>query len=359
MSQTLHIFIIHTESLTQRAIRLHATVQTLRTLAQDAGYIVKPFFVLTPNVSDLTPSQDKYQGRINYDPTDIPELNSQRKILSLEILSNFEKHMKAWNNIAEISASAGLEDLFFVIEDDVCMLPVQNLNYTELLRIFAKPVQPEWDILFTGFSHTKSNDVMGMGIVNTREHLKVLPNKESYFIKPTVAKRMLGDFATTIKFAMRAQLSWYMHVHQDVMFCNTTKQVTLDGSKLGITPTTLHESNYLLYNAEFVSFANYLNMSSTNIQANIDKINKLYTAVEHIKNPYITHIYALVLHKGGFYDKLPLLMNTAIESLQGQQGLLNSRTEMLNHFIDLCKDLQPDLSMLNAKSKYRGMASAE
>jgi hypothetical protein len=357
---TLHIFIIHTESLTQRAVRLHGTIQTLRTLAQNAGYVVKPFFVLTPNPSDLAPKQDQYQGKINYDPTDIPELDGQRKVLSLEILSNFEKHLKAWTMISDtVTAPA---DLFLVVEDDICMLPVNNANYIELLKLLSAldtDTEVPWDLLFTGMASSAASATSGIGIEKTRDHMKLISNKSAYFIKPAMAKRMLSDLPTTIKFSMRGQLSWYMHLHQDAAFCNTTKPIMLDGSKLGLTPTTLHESNYLIYNAEFIEFVRYLNMSPTEIQVQIEKIKKLYASIEHLKSPYITHIYAMVLHKGGLYEKLPGLMNTAIETLQAQQGLLNSRTEMLNHFIDMCKDLQPDMSVLNAKSKYRGMASAE
>jgi hypothetical protein len=357
-SPTLHIFIVHTESLTQRAIRLHGTVQTLRTLAQDVGYTVKPFFVLNPTAADITAAQDSYQNRINYDPTGVTELDNQRKILSVEILSNIEKHVKAWSMIAD-TASASDKDLFLVIEDDVCMLPMNVKNYVELLKIFAGDTSvPVWDLLFTGIA-PQSRSVSEIGFENTRDQGNIITNKEAYFITPSTAKRLLSDFATVIKFSMRLQLSWYMHNHTDLRVYNTNKQVTLDGSKLGITPTTLHEANYLLYNAEFVHLTAFLNKTSSEIKAQIATINKIYSDIEHLKNPNIMHVYCLILHKGGFHEKLSEIMTTAIEALQNQQGLLNSRTEMLNNFIDMCKDLQPDLSLLKAKSKYLGMASAE
>jgi GR25 family glycosyltransferase involved in LPS biosynthesis len=356
MAGTFHIFIIHTESLTQRALRLHGTIQALRLRAQAAGYVVKPFFVLNPTSAEITSRQESYQSRINYDPIDVPELDHTRKMLTVEILSNMEKHAKAWNMITNMkNDTAG--DLYMVIEDDMVMLDMHLENFSSLLKLFKTEKNTQtWDILFTGLSspHDKT-----LEIEDTRKNTKVLMSKEAYFIQKPFAKRLEAECLTKIKYPLRQQLSWYMLTHIDAHFCNTTQQITVDGSKLGLTPTTLHESNYLISNAEFTQFVKYYSSTEEEIKKNMKEIHKLYDSIKHLASPYITHIYVLILHKAGIRDNLVPMMLSAIDGLHEQQGLLNSRTEMLNHFIDICKDVQTDLSLLNAKSKYLGMSSAE
>jgi hypothetical protein len=347
---TLHIFIIHSEGLTQRALKLHGTVQTIRLIAQHMGYVVKPFMMLTPTPDDIAKTQDSYQPRINYDPTGIVELDRTSKLISTEVLSNFEKHMKAWKLIESMNANSS--DVFMVLEDDIFLIPDNAPNLVELLH--HAHMQREWDLILMGVSPNGSN--APISLINTTDAFKVIPSKEAYLIQRASATKLLSEFATTIKFPFRQQLSWYAQTHRDFRLRNPSKQVTLDGSKLGLTPSTIHDTSILVYNAEYMQLYGYMNKTNAEIRNDIPFIRQVYNSVTALNSPYIMHIYATLLHKAGELTEVGALMTTALETLQQQQGLLNSRNEILNHYIDMCKDMQGDIqAIFSEKSKYNGL----
>ena len=353
---TLHIFIIHSEGLTQRAVRLHGIVQNMRLVAQQLGYEVRPYFVLTPSPSDISSKQEEYQSKLNYDPTGLKELDVTTKVLSVEILSNLEKHVKAWQMIDDTN-EGHKDDIFMVLEDDVFLLPGNVPNYVELLRLVQKQHfdnDVPWDLLLLGISRQDGTNTLTLQ--NTTEHFKLIPSKEAYLITRAAVATMLKDFTATIKFGMRGQLSWYALTHPSLRLRNPSKQVTLDGSKLGITPTTLHENTTLVYNAEYMQMLTYMSMTKEELVAALPTLGKIYASVSALNSPHIAHLYGVLLYKAGEMKEVSDIMDNAITLMKQQQGLLNSRTELLNNYIDMCKDLQIDLpSIFREKSKYSGI----
>lgn len=351
---TLHIFIIHSEGLTQRAIRLHGVIQNMRLAAQYAGFEVKPYFVLTPTAHDIGTDQATFQSKISYTPTGFADLDKTSKVVSLEILSNMQKHLKAWSMIADIKPSK--QDLFMVIEDDVFILPDNIPNYIELLTMAS--TSDAWDFIVMGTTHKNDeNDEAALHLQDTRELYSMIPCKEAYLITWETAKLMMGDFGTQIKFPMRGQLSLYMHTHPNVRFRNPSKQVTLDGSKLGLTPTTLHESNILVFNAEYMKLLAYMSNDPNELVKNIDDIRAIYHSIESLNSPDIMHLYGILLFRAGCIKDASNVLTSALECMQQQQGMLNSRTEIVNNFIDMCKDMQTDLpDLLSTTSKYLSLS---
>lgn len=347
---TLHIFIIHTECLTQRALRLHGVIQNIRVIAQQQGYEVRPFFVLSPSSNDIATKQDQYQSRLNYEPCGIADIDRTSKVLSVEILSNFEKHMKAWQLIAE-SDSDNAQDIYMIIEDDAFILPENIPNFGKLMNIVH---EDPWDMLLLGVAF--GNDKSEFCLQDTIKNFKLIPSKEAYLIKREAAQTMVKDFADSIKFSMRGQLSWYAATHPEFMLRNISHQVTLDGSKLGLTPSTIHESSVLIYNAEYMELLSYTVKSKEEITAAMPKINQLYDSVSQLKSPYISYIYSILLYKAGYLDQVGNVIMGALDMLTEQQGLLNSRNEILNTYIDMCRDMQTDLpDIFTLSSKYSGI----
>jgi hypothetical protein len=350
----LHIFIVHTEDLTQRAIRLHGVIQNMRLIAQNIGLEVKPYFVLTPATADISKDQDAYQKRINYDPTGIEEFDKLSKLVSMEILSNYDKHRKAWEMISE---NPEPKDMYMVVEDDVFLLPNNALNFAELLTT-AYNSRNEWDMILMGLSKTDPkihSPDSPMVLQNTRELFTVLPSKEAYLISPATARRMAAEFKTPIKFPMRIQLSWHIQKTSPTEFrvFNPSKQVTLDGSKLGLTPTTIHDHNVLMFNSEYMQLLEYMSKPHADVEKDSALITKIYESIASLNSPEIMQVYGILLFRAKRFKEAQSIMMESLENVQKQQGLLNSRSELLNNIIDMYKDMQTDIpELLKTKSKY-------
>lgn len=350
----LHIFIVHTEELTQRAVRLHGVIQNMRLIAQNIGLEVRPSFVLTPTTADISKDQDTYQKRINYDPTGVEEFDKLSKLVSVEILSNYDKHLKAWEMISE---NPQPNDIYMVVEDDVFLLPKNALNFAELLTM-AYNSRSEWDMILMGISKATPQELdreSPLKLQNTREMFTVLPSKEAYLISPATARRMASEFRTPIKFPMRIQLSWHIQKSSATEFrvFNPSKQVTLDGSKLGLAPTTLHDHNVLVFNSEYMQLLEYMSKPHDVVAKDCDIITKIYESVAGLHSPEIMQIYGILLFRAKRFKEAQSIMMEALGTVQKQQGLLNSRSELLNNIIDMYKDMQTDISeLLTTKSKY-------
>lgn len=352
----LHIFILHSEGLTQRAARLHGTFQNMRMAAQYLGFDVRPYFVLSPTPQDILNSQDDYQPKIAYDPTGILELDSTIKVVSVEILSNLQKHINTWKMISETApATAPDKDYYMVLEDDVFILPDSFPAYIEFLKLI-KTNSDDWDIIMMGIAHNHNTAPLPMSLHDTREQFKLLPSKEAYMITRETATQMYADFSDTdttkIKFPMRGQLSWYIQTHPDLRVRNPSKQVTLDGSKLGICPTSMHENNILVYNAEYMQMLEYMNKNNDAIKADINNIHTIFQAVKSLGSSDVLHLYGVLLYRAGMFDESYEVMNKALAQLKISEGLLNSRTELVNNFVDMCKSMQKDTEVPTLPSKY-------
>ena len=354
----LHIFIIHSEGLTQRATRLHGVVQNMRVAAQYLGFDVRPYFVLTPTAEDVGNNQAQYSPKISYDPTGIPELDNTIKVVSVEILSNFQKHINAWKMIGDAVAVGNDNDYYMVLEDDTFMLPDSFPAYVELLKLVQ--ISKDWDVIIMGIAHKSAgSDTSPLTLHDTSKLFKMLPTKDAYMITKETATRLYADFSDTdtskIKFPMRGQLSWYIQTHPDLRVRNPSKQVTIDGSKLGLTPTSLHESNILIFNAEYMQLLEYMNKNNEVIKADIEQIKVIFQAVDSLESSDVLHLYGILLFRAGLLEESYGIMSKALKMLKDKQGLVNSRTELVNNFIDMCKSMQTDIKetdILSTPSKY-------
>lgn len=333
----------------------------MRTLAQHVGYDVRPFFVLNPTPQDIASKHEEFDKRISYQPVSQQPFDKMSKMLSLEVLSNMERHVKAWTMICNIISNSP-KDLYLVVEDDALLVSENFANYVELLLLIAKSPPTDWDMIFMGVSHNdqeqqQNNQIRNqMYLQDTRKFFKVLPSKDAYFVNKKTALQLKEAFSKTIRFSLRIQLSYFLHNNETIKVFNPSKQVTIDGSKLNM-PTSIHEGNILIFNAEFMQLFEYISKNKDDITNNIDTIDKIYKSVEQFKNPDVMHLYGVLLFRAGRVKDATTVLTSALTVLQERQGLVNSRTEMLNNFIDMCKDMQYDLPdiMANGKSKYLGV----
>lgn len=345
---TLYMFVIHSQNLTHRAMRLHGTIQQLRTSAIAKGYEVRPILVLNHDASEINAKINDLQSLVTYDPVGDPDFDNQRQMLSVEVISNIEKHKDAWKRIYE-TESSNPGDLFMVMEDDSFILPEGINNFTELLENM-----PKWsyDILFTGISdpNNKPEDPMSpLPLFQTIR--RILPSKESYFVKQQTAKRML-DMMDKYRYPMRIQMSYILQ-KSDFRVVHPNKRIILDGTKLGIFPSSIHPTNVLSYNREYMDMFQYISKTNNEVEKDLSVIRGIYKTVQHLSNPDIMHLYGVLLFKAGKVMDAEEILVDAVQNMHQQQGLLNSRSDLMTNLINVYKHMQRDLpDLLASKSAY-------
>lgn len=352
---TLFIYVIHTENLTLRALRIHGLIQALRTLAMQCGYNVKPILILKPNPTELQPKLSELNEKVSYEPVGDELFDSLRQVLSLEMISNIEKHKEAWKRIYE-APSENPKDLFLVMEDDAMMVPDGLQGFHRILT-HEKTNTRMWDFLLLGVSDgsfTNTTDIYR----NLRDLIKIMPCKESYFVSQQTAKVML-DAWSKYRFPLRVQMSWFMHTNGNLRIMHPRCRCFLDGSKVGTTPSAIHPNNLLVFNREYMDLYTYLKKPNDEIARELPQILQAYKAIEHLQNPDIIHILGVLLFKAGKLKEAEKTLQQGIEEMKKQQGILNSRSDVLNNMVQLYEHLQEDLTDIFASpSKFNNPAIA-
>ena len=333
----LHIFAIHTQKLTQRGDVLHGVIQTIRTTASAVGYDTDVRLILKPDPEHIQADLAAYDKRVSYDKVGIEEFDRNINVLSLEHISNFEKQRAAWKHVMELPAT----DVFMIIEDDAFFLPEAGVQ--GLQDVLANTDHTAYDFL------TLSMSQPGAALHDFRESGKILPSKEAYFVSHRAA-RVLYEQSETIKMSMRYQMSYILHTNPSlrVMFPGT--RAFIEGSKLGVFPSTVHNSNVLIYNKEFMELWQFV---ASEAPPPAREIREIYKKVRHMRNPDMAHLYGVLLYKANELQEAQDVMLEAIEFMKEKQGLLSFRSELLMNTINIHEFTQWDLAAISAlPSKY-------
>jgi hypothetical protein len=356
---TLYLYVIHTQQLTQRALRLHATIQQLRTLAMGSGYRVKPYLILKPDVSHVNTNIQQTQAKVTYDPVGDSVFDNMRQIMSVEMISNIERHLDAWKRIYECD-STHPQDVFMVIEDDMYLLNDAVTTFPQVIRALSAK-SAAWDIVFTGISRMEENASVPIQFIPIKDTLKtpIIPAKDSYFIKQQTAKRLL-DMMDKYRFPMRVQMSYLLHKAPEIRAMHPNKRIALDGSKIGIFPSSVHPTNVLVFNKEYMDMFAYLAHDKERVTNDFEKIRGMYKAVEHMNNPDIKHLYGVLLFKAGHTNAAKDMLVDAVESMHHQHGVINSRSDLMSNLINIYQHMQSDLAeLLQSTSTYDDPMLAE
>lgn len=346
----LTIYSIHRKQLLARETRLHGTLQTIRTTAQSAGYDVRIVMILKHDPEDLYPRLADLQKNTKYDPVGIPEFDRRIAVLSLDIISNIEKHRDAWARITEQATKEGAskDDLYMVIEDDTLVMPDCVQNLADLFGALKE--NPAWDMVFCGISDPDPAAASApMALKPTRAIVDILPCKEAYFVRPATAMQ-LRDKTEQYTFSARMFLSFMIHTHPMIRSMHPTRRVTLEGSKLGFFPSTLHPNNMLILNREYMTMFEMMQKPEA---PNLAEVVATYDKISSLRSPDALHLLGVLFFRMGMYKDAEKILIDALEELRKQQGFLNNQSDVMNNLIQVYQRMQPDLQeCAKLPSKY-------
>lgn len=329
--KTLNVFVIHADNLTYRKKLIATTLKFLEERAVANGYTFNKQIITKYDAVDVRREFSEIEKIVKQSKLDDEDFDLRNYRLNIEKISNFLKQRSALELIAE--AGGGDEHYYMVIEDDSIVLPDFSKNID---RFLINPHPDEWDILVLCMGHSDES----VELKSTRDDIKILPSKEAYCIKPSTAKALLEDLQTLCQH-FRLQLSAWIHKNTAVRSMYPIGRTSIEGSKIGLVPSTVNDNNILMYNKDFMT----LFLMITGKEAiDIEKATVAFKSAENLRSADIIHLYGIILYKLDRIAEAKVHFESAVEVLIEKNGLLSKHSEILNNAINVNGFCQPDLS---------------
>jgi hypothetical protein len=342
---TLDAYIIHDETARFRETGMNNTLKTLKMVCQTCDVALRTILITHPNSQDLQKDMNSLQSRVKYEKTGDEDFDNRMHMLSLEMISNTEKHKEAWRRIHE---NARPNTVSLVLEDDAYIMPDFVANLAELLQVLPSQVTKQWDICFLGTTRQMENGPKEMAFSSTREVGKIIPTKESYIIAPHILQRLTKSLET-MRYTLRIHLSWFLHKNQEIRSVYASKPIFLDGSKIGTCTSTIHPMNPLVINREFMEMWQCLKRPDISMS----HVRAIYKKLEHLRSPDALHLYGRLLVEHGDYNEAETIFMDAVRLAREQNGVLGPSSALLSDAIANYKNIQKDIQECREKpSKY-------
>lgn len=330
--KTINVYLIATEGIKPRERISMASLAAFARASEAVGWTVRVNKIMTSK------NIDEANGRIDYKPTGDEIIDKNMQQLYTEEVSNILAHEKALRMIA---TNTSQDTVHIIMEDDAIFIeekkgfiePIMTkmLEWRDMCRIVllgmeakAQPADNETDELLRPFS-----------IAN-----KFIINKEAYAITPKCATALL-DKMTPIRLPYRIWLSW---VAGEYIYMPRAA-ITIDGSKTGIVPSSIHSNNIPIYNREFMEM--YRMLQTKNID--IEKATEMITATKALESSDLYHMYGVLLHNVGRHADALEAFETAYEKHIQQGGMVSARSDMLNNNIAAYRFMQKDVSIAQSE----------
>ena len=328
----LNVYVIYSPHLENRQKYINSTIDFIKKHSETLGYTFNINVIAEPSKDFIDKNIDSFNKRVNYDKYTEDsktnrDFNSLIQPLNSCQISNIEKHREIYKNVMDKSS----DDLYMIIEDDVVVGQEYVHNIEQLFKKLKENAFGDWDVLFTCLPSLNQEGKMRLIPVN--EVYTTLMCKSSYFIKPSVCKK-LYQYTETFKFTLKNALSRFFHENNDIKACFLNKHTFLEASKIGILSSTVNPNNFLFQNNQFIHLTNISNKQVIT-DDDIKEAEKIYDAAKSIDSPDILHIMGIIYYKKKDYENAKKFMTDAIVNMKKNKGYLQQNSEMLNNCINM------------------------
>lgn len=331
----INILAIHTDTLVFRKNFLIKALKTIEDICKRQSYAFNTFII--KDTKDITVEVKKTE-----------DADFDNNIISLDDChkSNFSKQYQAIEKIVELSKTEKEGDIhyYMCMEDDCVFLPQFVANLQTFLE---DPKICEWDILL--LCVCQPIEMEDLLYRNARDLFKMLPSKECYMITSKTAEKLLPDLEKMHQH-YRLQFSHWIYTHPEIITKYSTKRISIEGSKVGIMPSSVNNNNVLIYNRDYIKL---FNMVHGREPFSIEEATRLYDLSSHLKSPDIIHLYAVLLFKNEKLSEAREMFLEAVKENVAKNGKLEKNSEILNNAINICGLYQPDRDLYRkSPSKY-------
>ena len=345
MAKNINIYIISTEELKNRITNINNVVAIFKNLCAKNNIQAFINLISEPSSSTVDKNISVFNSRVDYSAfKDNNEYNEYITMLNSCQISNYEKHRELYKIIKDKDD----EGLHLIIEDDMLISNSYINNIDEMIKDLTKKDNCDlWDILFLSLNTVNNSD----NFINFRTVYNKLITKSCYFVKPKICNKLYEE-SKTFKLQIKYFISKYIEDNNDLNVYFYNKNTLIEGTKIGIYPSSVNSVNYLYFNNEYIGLLKIYNMDVIT-DDDIAEACRLYKIVENINSSDIINIMGMIYNKHKNYKEAKKYFIKALDVHKKNYGYLQKNSNILNNCITIFQHDQDMLEeCLKVKPKY-------
>ena len=356
----LNIYIVYSEELENRHTTINSSVSLIKDICTQKNIEVKINVISEPGKEHINKYINTFNTRVNYDKfADNNIYNELITPMNVCQISNFEKHRYIYKLILENSEAGKDNELHLIIEDDVIVLKDYIANITEFIEDLDQSVNTAndtetadpayaWDILFTCLNVVNNP----AKYININDLYNIIISKSCYVIKNREMCAKLYEATNTFKLNIKLTLSKFLK-DNNYKAISYNKITFIEGSKLGLYPTSVNPNNYLFLNNNYIALKQ-LSEKKELTDDDIKKAEQIFSESQNIQSIDIQNMMGVIYFNYKNYKKAKEYMTTSLINLKKCKGYsIMKNNEILSNTINIYKYDQDLLDeCIIAKSKY-------
>lgn len=352
----LNIYLVYSEELENRRTTINSVVSLVKDICQEKNIEMKLHVITEPSKDYVNTHITAFNSRVNYDKFADTASIYNNLIMPLNAcqISNFEKHRYIYKLIRDNNAKADdadaatIKEFHLIMEDDVILLKDHISNISELIDDLNADAADDWDILFNCLNVVNSPEKF----ININQLYNIIISKSCYIIKNAEMCEKLYDATNTFKLNIKITLSKFLK-DNNYTAMSYNKITFIEGSKLGLYPSSVNPNNYLFLNNNYITLKQ-LSEKKELTDEDIRNAEKIYADSQNIPSIDIQGLMGTIYLNYKDYKKAKEYMNLSLNNLKKCKGYsIMKNNELLNNTINIYKYEQDMLKeCLAVKPKY-------
>ena len=339
---------MYSEELENRHATINSSINLIKEICTEKNIEIKINLISEPKKEYVNKCITSFNSSVNYNKfAEDSIFNDLITPLNVNQISNFEKHRYIYKYILDNFKKGDVGDLHLIMEDDVIILNDYIDNIKNFIDVLNNDVN-NWDILFTCLNITNNSDTF----LNINEMYNIIISKSCYIIKNLDLCEKLYNNTNTFKLNIKFTISKLIK-EGSFKAVSYNKITFIEGSKLGLYPSSVNPTNYLYLNNNYVMLKQ-ISEKQNLTEDDIKNAEKIYNSSLNISSVDIQNIMGVIYYNYKNYKKAREYMSNSLTNLKKCKGYtIMKNSEILNNSINIYKYDQDMLEEYKqSKSKY-------
>jgi tetratricopeptide (TPR) repeat protein len=354
----LNIYLVYSEELENRHSTINSAISLIKEICQQKNIESKLHIISEPKKEYINKNITTFNARVNYDRFADSKNIYNDLIMPLNVcqISNFEKHRYIYKLIVDNSKnndSNDITEIHMIMEDDIIILKDYIENISMLIDDLNTPTSErdpddDWDILFNCLNVVNNPEKF----ININTLYNIIISKSCYIIKNTKLCEKLYEATNTFKLNIKLTLSKFIK-ENNYKAISYNKITFIEGSKLGLYPSSVNPNNYLFLNNNYIALKQ-ISEKKELTSDDIKNAEKIYSESLNIASIDIQSMMGTIYFNYKDYKKAKEYMSLSLNNLKKCKGYsIMKNNEILNNTINIYKYDQDMLTeCIQHKSKY-------
>ena len=357
----LNIYIVYSEELENRHTTINSAILLIKDICVQKNIEVKLNIISEPSKEHVNKYISTFNSRVNYDKFADASNIYNELIMPLNVcqISNFEKHRYIYKYILENFKTNDPNELHLIIEDDVLILKDYINNIIELIDDLNASDRPsdsasnrnsdnDWDILFTCLNVVNNPEKF----INIDDLYNIIISKSCYIIRNRELCEKLYSITDTFKLNIKLTISKFIKENKYTAM-SYNKITFLEGSKLGVYPSSVNPNNYLFLNNNYIALKK-ISEKTELTEEDIKNAENIYANSLNIPSVDVQNIMGVIYYNYKDYKKAKEYMYMSLSNLKKCKGYtIMKNNEILSNTINIYKYDQDLLAeCMLSKPKY-------